>query len=64
VNLFLFVLDQKNSPSKKASPKKVKLDYKVSEENTKLIEADVKNKKIWNELINNPDTHRVYPLYT
>jgi len=42
----------------------VKLDYKVSEENTKLIEADVKNKKIWNELINNPDTHRVYTLYT
>ena len=40
----------------------MKINYKVSEVNMKLIEADTPNKAMWDELTKDPKTHRVCEL--
>ena len=46
----------------KTPTKKMKVNYKISEENMNLINADGSNKKIWDELTIDPKTHRVSSL--
>ena len=46
------------SPSK-PSPKKQKVTFTVSKGNLSLIRKDKKNTKIWNDLMENPESHKV-----
>lgn len=43
-----------------STKKKTKVEYKISKENLYLIEKDCKNKKIWDQLIANPESHRQF----
>lgn len=44
----------------KASPKKKKVNYNVSKEHQALIKKDETNKSIWEQLTENPETHKQF----
>ncbi|XP_047126276.1 E3 ubiquitin-protein ligase UHRF1 isoform X1 [Hydra vulgaris] len=52
--------DSSDSNSTKSSPKKLKTAYKVETEFLTLIKDDSKNKKIWDELIEKPESHQKF----
>lgn len=53
--------DGKSDSSPKKSPhKKAKTSYKIPEDSLGLIKKDVKNKKIWNEIIEVQDSHQKF----
>lgn len=52
-------LGKSDSSPKKSPHKKAKTSYKIPEDSLGLIKKDVKNKKIWNEIIEVQDSHQV-----